>query len=164
MKNLPEWSSRPITVSYLLNPAFCGEIIRRFINKYQNPIYNNGAPFQIVFLVLPIILHKGIRESLPKTSSKNFITWIESNQLNKMLLPNLIQRTLPYTKECIMFLLMYEVVEINKLGCFVIRKKPRIIKKGNEVSECFKKAELLGKWFAKSGSSQSIFINLGIKP
>lgn len=166
MKNkLPEWDDRPVTVAHLLNPAFCGEIIRRFINEYQKVKNTDGGiSFQLVFLVLPMVLHKQIRENLPKTSGKNFFAWIEENQQVKMILPNLIKRTVSYTKESLMFLLMYEIIKINELGEIVVIEKPKSVKESNEVSECYKKAELVGKWLANSGSSQSIFINLGIKP
>jgi Family of unknown function (DUF6521) len=165
MNLLPEWDNRPLTVAHLLNPAFCGEIIRRFIHEYQKiKQSDNGMPYQLTFLVLPMILHKQMRESLPKTSGKNFITWIEENQSMKMILPNLIKKTVPYTKESIMFLLMYEIIKINDSGEIIIVEKPKIIKEISEVTECYKKAELVGKWLANSGNSQSIFINLGIKP
>jgi hypothetical protein len=63
-----------------------------------------------------------------------------------------------------MFLMIYEVAIINELGEIMITEKPKNIKDENEVTQCFKKAELVGKWLANSGSSQSIFNNLGIKP
>lgn len=164
MKTLPEWDNRPITVAHLLNPAFCGEIIRRFVHEYQKIKTDNGLPFQLAFLVLPMVLHEGVRTNLPQKSNKNFITWIEENQNIKMLLPNLIRNTIPYTKESIMFLMMYEVLGINDLGEFVIIEMPKAIKTINGVAEYYKKAELVGKWLANSGNSQSIFLNLGIKP
>jgi len=160
---LPNWKNRPITVAHLLNPAFCGELIRRCAHEYSKK-GDTSLPFQLAFILLPLVLHKNIRESLPKKSNKNFVSWIEENQSLKMQLPHLIRVTVPYTKEAIMFLLMYQVIKINDLGNIeVIANSPKITSRG-EVAECYKKAELVGKWLVNSGSSQSIFINLGIKP
>lgn len=165
MKNLPIWEERPITVAHLLNPAFCGEIIRRFATEYiKAKGQNNSLPYQLVFLVLPMVLHKSIRESLPRTVGKNFFTWVEENQSLKMTFPDLVRRTVPYTKESIMFLSMYEIIKFNELGEIEVIEKSKIIKDIDEVTECFKKADLVGKWLANAGSSQSIFTNLGIKP
>ncbi len=161
---LPSWKERPNTVAYLLNPAFCGEVIHRFISQYQKT-NKVSVPFQLLFLVLPLVLHKEIRESLPSKSNKNFITWVEENQSIKMILPKLIKEIVPYTKESIMFLMIYKVIEINGKGEIINLIKPKKIKSQNEVAECYNKAELVGKWFANSNcNSQSIFINLGIKP
>jgi hypothetical protein len=164
---LPEWNLRPITVAHLLNPAFCGEVIRRCAFHFKKTDDNNNClPFQLAFVILPLILHKDIREALPIKSSKNFITWIEENQSVKMKLPSLIKSIVPFTKEAIQFLMMYEVVRINEIGAIevIINSPKNIISESEEIMECYKKAELLGKWLAKSGNSQSIFINLGIKP
>lgn len=164
MTLLPEWDDRPITVAHLLNPAFCGEIIKIFSSSYQTSKKNSGMPFQLVFLALPLVLHKGVRESFPRSSSKNFITWVEENQSIKMIVPSLIKRTIAYTKESVMFLMIYDILKFNDQGEIIIIEKTKATKAINEVAECFKKAELLGKWLANSGDSQSIFITLGIKP
>jgi hypothetical protein len=160
---LPNWEERPLTVANLLNPAFCGEVIRRCITEYQK-INSVGLPFQLAFLVLPIILNKQIRESLPKTSGKNFVAWIEENQIIKKDLPNIIKNIVPYSQESIMFLMMYEIIKINENGNFEVMTKSKPINEENEVTDCYKKSELLGKLFAKAETSQFIFINLGIKP
>lgn len=163
MNLLPEWEKRPITVSNLLNPAFCGTVIHFFINEYQK-LHIKGVPFHLTFLVLPIILSKKIRDTLPRNSSKNLITWIEDNQLVKKDLPNLIKNIVPYTKESIMFLLMYEFIAVNEFGNLVVINQPPKIKNNNEVTECYKKSELLGKLLSKVDNNQFIFVNLGIKP
>lgn len=157
------WEDRPVTIAHLLNPAFCGEVIRRCMFEYQQ-VKESGLPFQLAFLILPIILNKKIRESLPRTSAKNFVNWIEENQLIKKDIPPIIKGVIPYSRESIMFLMMYEIIKINDSGNFEVNTKGKPLTESNEVIECYKKAELLGKLFAKAGTSQFIFINLGVKP
>jgi hypothetical protein len=160
---LPSWEERPLTIAHLLNPAFCGEVVKRCIVEFQK-INTAGLPYQLTFLILPMILNKNIRNSLPKSSGKNFVAWIEENQILKKDLPEIIKNIVPYTQETIMFLMMYDVISINLNGHFETKSKNKVISDNDEVSECYKKAELLGKLFAKAGTSQFVFINLGIKP
>jgi Family of unknown function (DUF6521) len=162
---LPIWEERPISVAHLLNPAFCGEIMRRCAFAYQQKHPNKERlPFQLAFLILPLVLHKEIREHLPNTSAKNFMSWVTENQAIKMELPQLIRLMLPYTKESIMFLMIYKVIKINEFGAIeVLIKSPTKIQE-DEVAICFNKAALVGSWLAKAGSSHSIFTSLGIRP
>ena len=160
---LPNWVNRPHTVAFLLNPAFCGEVLKRCIIEYQK-INNSGISFQLIFLILPFILNQSIRDILPMTSRKNFISWLEENQIIKKDLTQSIKAMVPYTKESIMFLMMYGIVDIDEKGRFKIIKKNKSFKGNNEVTDCYKKAAVMGKLLAKAGSSQFIFTNIGIKP
>lgn len=161
---LPNWEKRPTTVAALLNPAFCGELVRRCSQEYTKSEKSSGAlPFQLSFVLIPFILHKATRETLPKSIKKSFISWIEENQSIKMEIPDLVKRTVPFTKEAIMFLITYEIIKINSKGELSVLQKASKQKFTGEVGECYEKAEFLGKWLASSGSPQSIFITLGIK-
>lgn len=164
---LPIWEERPVTVAHLLNPAFCGEIIRRCCQSYQDKhLEKNSLPYPLCFLVMPLVLHKEIRNKLPTTTKRNFIDWIESNQLIKSEIPKLTKILVPYTKESIMFLLHYGVAGLNSKGEIEIYAKSngKIKSEQKEIEECFAKAELIGRWFSSLKGYQSIYISLGIKP
>lgn len=161
--SLPNWTERPNTVAFLLNPAFCGEVLKRGIIEYQK-ISKSGIPFQLIFLILPIALNQSIRDILPKSSRKGFILWLEENQILKKDLPQSIRAMVPYTKESLMFLMMYGVVEVEDNGMLKATKRNKSVKGNSEVTDCYKNAALIGKLLAKAGSSQFIFTNIGIKP
>jgi len=161
--SLPDWTNRPNTVAFLLNPAFCGEVLKRCIVEYQK-INNSGISFQLIFLILPIILNQSIRDVFPSTSRKDFITWLEENQIIKKDLPQSIRAMVPYTKESLMFLLMYKVITIDENGLFNVTQRNKSFNGDNEVADCYNKAAIMGKLLAKAGSSQFIFTNIGIKP
>jgi len=161
---LPVWKERPNTVAFLLNPAFCGEVLKMCILEYQK-INKEGISFQLIFLILPLILNQDIRERIPSNSRKQFINWLEDNQIIKIDLPKSIKIMVPYTKESIMFLLMYETIRFKENGRIeVVQKRNKSTEEKNEVTDCYKKAAVLGKLLAKAGSSQFIFTNIGIKP
>ena len=112
---LPSWENRPVTVANLLNPAFCGEIIRIMLKAYKTET-NKSLPFELVFLVLPLVLHKQSRESLPSTTSKNFYEWLEENTMTKIYLVDKIKNIVSYTREAILFLIYHEAININNNG------------------------------------------------
>ena len=72
------WDDRNPIVANLFNPAFCGQIIRIVVQSY-NQNSNKKFPFALVFIILPILLHKETRERMPKSIRTYFLVWIEEN-------------------------------------------------------------------------------------
>lgn len=77
---IQKWENRTPIVANLLNPAFCGEILRRFIKSYNSKSEHN-TPFLLCFIVLPILLHKETRDNLPRSTVTHVLTWIDSNDI-----------------------------------------------------------------------------------
>ncbi|MPL70223.1 hypothetical protein SDC9_15978 [bioreactor metagenome] len=164
MKN---WEERSVITANLLNPAFCGEVIRRTIVSYNNNDENQKFPFSLSFLILPIVLHKKTREHMPMRSSTYFHSWVEENEFLFIDFAERVRELNPFSKESILFLLQHEAVEITEKGEFTVRpyrnKKP----KGeniDEIIDIYRKAELLGKWFRLTGNDQTIYMFLKIRP
>lgn len=163
---IPAWENRPITVANLLNPAFCGEIIRVMVKAYKSET-NQALPFELTFLVLPLVLHKQSRDSLPSMTSKNFYEWLEENTMTKIYLVNKIKNLVPYTREAILFLIYHESININRDGelDFVpYRKSSLNYLNDEEIKIIYKKAQMLGKWLGKAGDTKTIYASIGIKP
>jgi hypothetical protein len=57
---MKRWDHRPFEVRNLFNPAFCGLVLFRALQGYEeeNP---DGMPFSIALLVLPLCLQKDAR-------------------------------------------------------------------------------------------------------
>lgn len=163
---IPNWENRPITVANLLNPAFCGEIIRIMIKAYKSET-EKALPFELTFLVLPLVLHKQSRDSLPSTTSKNFYEWLEENTMTKIHLVNKIKSLVPYTRESILFLIYHEAININndgELDFIAYRKSSLSYINNEEIQTIYKKAQMLGKWLGKVGNTKTIYAAIGIKP
>lgn len=162
---IPKWQDRSIVVSNLLNPAFCGEILRLSIKAY-NKESEKGFPFALSFLILPILLNKETRDNLPKTATKKFYEWLEDNVQVKINLANQIKNLTPYTRESLLFLIYHEKLKINDIGKleFTGSKQKKIDYSIDEIKEIFKKANMIGKWFAKTGDIKTIYALVGIKP
>ncbi len=163
---IPKWEDRPIVVANLLNPSFCGEILRAVIKAYTKET-SQGLPFTLTFLVLPILLNKETRERFPKSVSTKFYEWLEENAIVKIFIGTRIKNLVPYTREGIQFLIYYEAININnkaELELIPYRKKTIQYKNSNEIEDIYKKAEMLGKWLGRTGDITTIYSLIGIKP
>lgn len=160
-----QWSERPLEVKYLLNSAFCGRIIYSAVSAYEKKI-DNSMPFPLVYLILPFILHKNTRKIID--SRIVFTNWI---QKYPKILIGFARRTkdlVEITNEAIEFLLQTQYLILNdngELSCNKMMKKLSITRFcDDEVKECIKKAEHVGKWFGTLGKVENIYISLGVKP
>ena len=91
------WSRRTPEVAYLLNPAFCGIILYSSIKEY-NKVLHKAFPFPLIYLVLPLVLHRQTRINI--SSRTQLIVWIHKNAKllidfplrAKELVPNLVNQ------------------------------------------------------------------------
>lgn len=164
MKN---WEERSIITANLLNPAFCGEVIRRTISSYNDNEDNELFPFSLVFLILPIVLHKKTRENMPMRSSTYFHSWVEEHEFLFIDFAERANQLNPFTKESLLFLLQHEAVNIANDGKITINPYRKKTPKGenlDEIMEIYHKTELLGKWLRLTGNEQTIYMFLKIRP
>lgn len=157
------WEERPSEVAYLLNPAFCGEVIRRCIRKYQET--SGAMPYPLVFLVLPIVLHKKTRERV--VPRKQMHTWVQENQDVRLGFGDRARQLLRITSEALTFLIQTGAVTIDEHASLTVvkgrrRKVPE--QRSGEIEDCYSKAELVGRWFSRSGTVATIFTMWGVKP
>jgi hypothetical protein len=54
------WPSRVVEEANLFNPAFCATLIAKMVDENQKKT-RRALPFSLVFLVLPVVLHRGTR-------------------------------------------------------------------------------------------------------
>jgi hypothetical protein len=62
----------------LLNPAFCGEILRNTIKEYENHD-KNDFPFSLIFFILPLVLHQDTFKAIRFSTVGQFFSWIDSH-------------------------------------------------------------------------------------
>jgi hypothetical protein len=159
------WEARPFEIAYLMNPAFCGEILRRAITRYFETA-GESLNYPLSYLVLPIVLHRKTRESIPAKSSEQLHTWLQKYPEARIGFAERARFLVPITNESLAFLLQSRAVSIDKrAGIKMIgRRSGPLPTDENEVTDCFKKAEQVGRWFARAGSTANIFTMWGVKP
>jgi hypothetical protein len=91
------WEERPIEVANLLNPAFCALLLRGTVLEYAKTA-SAGMDFPLVFMVLPIVLHKATREALPKTTISKFHAWFQEHQALRIGFSTRVQQLAPFAR------------------------------------------------------------------
>lgn len=161
------WQERSMITANLLNPAFCGEVIRRAVVSFNDNEKETKFPFILTFLILPIVLHKRTRQKMPMRSSTYFHSWVEENEALFIGFADRARQMLPYTKEAISFLMIQNAISLDEQGTIEVSSYRKATPRGEkveEINEIYKKAELLGKWLRLTGNTQTIFMFLKIRP
>jgi len=164
--NLP-WDRRPPEIANLLNPAFCSVLLFDTVKQYQSEGFD-GLPYPLSFLVLPIILHKNTRQSLPQTRATKMSVWLQDKSFLKIGFAKRARLTVPFTNEAIIYGVHGEVLSLSDEGLLMSGSSkisnPKKKTLDDEIYEYRMKAIFLGKWFSDVGSVATIYALWGIRP
>lgn len=162
---MKKWTERPSEIAYLLNPAFCSRLIYSTIRAYKDESQRD-FPFPLVYLVLPLLLHKTTRQSI--SSRTQFILWQQQNEYLLIHFAERAKQLVQITNEAVEFLLQTEYVSINESGELASSPTKRALHKtkfaDDEVKECIIKSEHVARWFVRAGKVETIYITLGVRP
>ena len=162
---MTQWTSRPAEERALLNPSFCSSLLWQASVGYGS-LTDAPLPFDISFLVLPTVLHRETRESLPKVVRTSLAVWIHDNPLARSRIADRARTLVPFTKEAIMYGGIHGLFELRggAIAANLDWKKhiaADLKDSTDEVQSCAKRAEFVGKWLASSGTVMAIF---GVRP
>jgi hypothetical protein len=159
------WNDRSKETAYLLNPAFCGRLIYTAIRKY-NLVSQQALPFPLVYLILPLVLHKSTREKI--SSRTKLLVWIQQNPELLIGFAHRAKEMVKITNEAVEFLLQTKVIVIDDDAKLKINTTVKGLSKSrfvdNEIKQCLIRSEYVAKWFANTGKVETIFIGLGVRP
>lgn len=148
----------------LFNPAFCGAVIATVVEAYQSES-NKAFPFPVAYLLLPVLLTKETRDTLPVSVKQPMHAWIQNNPKVRIGFGPRCKDLLNISHDAITFLLQTKYLRMSNDSDLILLK-PLKIKNltSDEVQHIMKKAVLLGKWLAHSGSPCTIFTMWGVRP
>lgn len=167
---LSPWRDQPAEQARLFNPAFLGALVFSAAAGYQkNAPDNAGLPFPLAFLTLPIVLHKSTRDALPRTTRTALPAWVSVNAHAQVGFASRASVFVPLVKDAIAVACHGGLIELDGSRLRALPKLRSVEKfanevKSTEVSDCLKKANFLGKWFAGSGDYQTIMALWGVRP
>lgn len=161
------WSKRTPEIANLLNPSFCAILLYSATFEYQKKAKNNSMPFPLLYLVLPIILHKSTRNRV--NSRTNMVIWLQRNPDVLVGFADRTKNLIGFTNEAIEFLLFQGNCEIINGGLSIIKtvSKSKIVQyaaNDQEISECIQKAENVGRWFCNMHAVENTYTAWGVKP
>ena len=151
----------------LLNPVFCAQLLWYAARSCARD--GDGLSFEEGFLILPIVLHRTTRKALPRGTRTSLAVWLDANPLGRGRIATRAHLLVPFTKEAMMFggmhgLLQLEGGRLDAVDAWRIRVNRAIRISSDEVKECAKRAEFIGKWFAATGSASTVMALLGVRP
>jgi Family of unknown function (DUF6521) len=162
---MKRWDQRPFEVRNLFNPAFCGVVLFRALQGFEEE-NRDGMPFSIALLVLPLCLQRASREIIASSPRRHLLKTIEEHP---QLLVDYAERTnalLPFLLEALGLLMSY--------GCFTVTQDGRLktvhgrVRKSiggtTESVSCQRVARIIGREFARITDRVTIYMSFGIRP
>ena len=163
-----KWSTLPREVAYLLNPPFVASVLAAATNGYTQ-VVPSGMPVALAFVIVPVVLHKPTRLSLPTTIRTSLATWLGQNPTARAILADRGGALSSFVREALLFGLIR--------GAFTLRSDGALSASVNEtslrtflrsVSEesagCINDARFVGRWFANAGSVGTVLALWGVTP
>ena len=162
------WTERTREEAYLLNPSFCCVILTSACAGFSE-IRGQRLPFALAFMILPIVLHKPTRESLPRTIRTSVPAWLQKHAEARIGYHKRLMALKPHTREALRFGLVFDWMVMEELGLLrsVVTSNwiNRAIKSLNgDAQVCVSRGHFLGKWFGTSASTETLMALWGIRP
>ena len=162
MKN---WENRATEIAYLLNPAFCGRILYHAIKSYQEES-KRPMSFPLVYLILPLVLHRKTRERIKSVTQMQI--WIQRNPEMLIGFADRAKNLVSITNEAVEFLMQSEIITLTNNAELELAQLVKSINSSkytnDEIKDCINKSSSVAKWFAKSGTVETIYVSWGVKP
>jgi Family of unknown function (DUF6521) len=162
------WTKRSSEERGLLSPSFCALLLWHAARGHSGDA-GVALPFETTFLVLPMVLHRETRESMPTAVTTSLAVWLEEHSLARSRIADRSRTLVPFTKEGLSFggLHGFLLVDNGSVGANLDWKKKvttSLRTCTDEVRVCAKRAEFVGKWFAKTGSAATVMALIGVRP
>jgi hypothetical protein len=161
------WDERPAEIANLFNPAFCALLLREGAVGFaqREP---TGIPYPLLFVLLPIVLHRATREKLPSSTATKMHPWIEEHQEAKIGFSQRCSAVSAFTREAVIFALGSGLVSISPNATIQAAPSFRLKRltwpTDSESAACRQRARFVGRWFAAAGEPATIFAMWGVRP
>jgi Family of unknown function (DUF6521) len=162
------WSERSIEERNLLNPGFCATLLWHAAQGYAAE-RNVAMAIELTFLVLPVVLHRETRESLPTNIRTSLPTWLADHPIVRTRLGERAATLRSFTREALVFGGVHALLSFARDGVRAnseLKKRVNSTLKGtsDEVRDCARRAEFLGRWLEKTGGPETAMALVGVRP
>ncbi|KIX13650.1 three component ABC system middle component [Dethiosulfatarculus sandiegensis] len=159
------WHQRPREIRNLFNPAFCGLVLARGLESY-NQLAKRPMPYSLTLLILPLSLHKRTRELIRSAPRTYFTKILQGHPEIRVGFALRARGLFLYTMEAFAYLMDYEAITVDDSGCIALNDKivRKTIKGSQDTKDCQTVARLLGRKLAQVNDRVTIYTMLGIRP
>lgn len=147
----------------MLNPALFAAISAAAASEYQRA-RGGPMPWPLAFLVAPLVVHRGTREALPRTTATHLANWVSQNPVLHAGIPARAQSLAGPVREGLRFGLAQGMLSVHEGGGLGGELVGRPNRPAGEVDQIVAKAGLVGKWFTKIDHPATTFAVLGVAP
>lgn len=165
---MKSWAERPTEIGNNFNPAFCGWLLREATEGYCS-VTPAGLPFPLIFLILPVILHRPTRDMLPRSTVTALHPWLREHPEARVGLVDRAGQLATIAREAVLFLSAHGLITITDGGTLVLagnmaRGKAPLLAASADVKACVGKAKMVGTWFAEAGDAVTVYQMWGVRP
>lgn len=166
-----DWRERPTEIANLLNPAFIGAVVGRAAAGYQDEA-GRAMPFPLLFVAVPLVLHRKTRERLPRDARTRMTSWLQHAPEVRVGFADRTRDVSPFVREGVSFGLAARGLRITPDGGIEAAagmSLRRMVQENEgsgptDVNECLRRATFIGRWLARAGSPSTVFALWGIRP
>ena len=162
---MKRWDQRPFEIRSLFNPAFCGLVLFRAMQGYEEED-DCGMPFSLALLVLPLCLHKDSREVIAANSRSYLLKIMEKNPQVLVGFADRATAMLPYAFEGFGLLMERGCISVADDGRLqtVPDKVRKSVTGTDETKSCQRAARFVGKQFARIADRVTVYRTFGVRP
>lgn len=162
------WAERSREERALLNPGFCASLLWHAARGYSDAS-DSALSFEESFLVLPLVLHRETRETLPRDTRTSLAVWLADHPLARGRIATRARLLVSFTKEALLLggvhgFLRLEAGGLQGDGTWKRAVNRALGESSNEVRGCARRAGFVGKWFAETGSAPTVLALIGVRP
>jgi hypothetical protein len=162
---LKRWDQRPFEIRNLFNPAFCGLVLFRAMQGYEEED-SRGIPFSLSVLILPLCLHQDSRDVIAGSPRSYLLKTTEKNPQLQVGFANRVTAMIPYTFEGLGLLMERGCISVAPDGRLqTIPDNVRKTVTGTaETKTCQRVSRIVGKEFARIADRVTVYTTFGIRP
>lgn len=148
----------------MLNPALLAAVTAAAASEYSRAS-GEPMPWPLAFLVAPLVLHRGTRDALPRTTATHLGNWVSQHPVIHAGMGARAQSLTEPVREGLRFGLANEVLAVDDQGRLIgkLNAGPKRTTK-REIDQIIAKAGLVGKWLTKIDQPATAFAMLGVTP
>jgi len=157
---MSRWNERTSAVADLLNPALLAVVTAAAASEYER---RDGGPmpFELAFLVAPLVLHRPTRSELPNRYDSHLARWVTTHEVLAAGFGDRARALVQPVREGIRFGLRTGTLELQGTALSGNLRSRRPAKIG-DVAEVVAKAGFIGRWFTQLESSATAYALLGV--
>lgn len=165
-------SLEPVEVLRLLNPAYCAGVLSTFAVSYgeaQPGSAGAGVPFPLLFLCLPLTLHRGTRTAIVQHNNDFGLHRLLKDHPDILFeLPERVEGLTATTREALLFGTAHEMLGIDASAGHIngnrrIANRLSVNLLGEDGMLPMRAAVRLGSWLSRISPAE-VFLHLGLRP